>query len=856
MRKHDQRSSVSYLVVLGVLLSLVMVFGNQPVAHAKQHKNVLYISSYNGNFESVPMQIAGIQSVLEPEEIHLDMEYMDTKRFATKENELLFYDMLKYKMSHLPAYDAIIVGDDAALQFAMDHQKQLFDGVPIVFLGVNNFDRAYVASENSYITGIIEETSLRDNIAIARSINPKATKVVAIVDNTMTGLGDREQFYRAEHEFPELQFDDINAAEYTFDEVGDLVETIGNDTILLYLSMYTDKNGENLTITDASKLLSRHAKVPIYRAEVGGVGIGVFGGKMVNYKESGKIAAQMVLDCFHGTPIESIKTIMTSPNYYVFDYKLIQKFKIDKSLIPDNATYVNKETNIFEENKDLFLSAMLIMALLIVFSVILFIDNIKRRMMEKALKKSNEQLSETYEDLCATEEELRAQYQTIQEHAEKIEDLYIENEFLAQHDYLTNLPNRMNFMNKLKKEIEMNNPGAILLIDLDNFKNINDTLGHTYGDVVLKEVADRLMSISDDKIYVSRFGGDEFLILIANETSKEKIKKYIALIKNKFDIPFTLMSKENYIQFSIGVSRFPYDCLEVNQLVMYADTAMYKAKTLGKNNYIFYADEMLEELRDKSEIEGILRHAIKEEGFMLMYQPQVDVQTGEIDSFEALLRLKYHNIPPDKFIEVAEDTGLIMEIGRWVVKEVVEQLALWKIKGMPMKTVSFNFSSKQLRDTYFLTFLENLLTKNDIDASYVEIEITESSLLASTDNILKFLNQLKKLGLKIALDDFGTGYSSINYLTYIPADKVKLDKSLSDKFLEIENFSVMDSIISLAHSLNFQITAEGIEEYHQYIRLKMGGCDYIQGYFFSKPLGVLDVEKIYEKNLLEIVCFE
>ncbi|MDF2487254.1 MAG: hypothetical protein K0R46_3422, partial [Herbinix sp.] len=218
---------------------------------------------------------------------------------------------------------------------------------------------------------------------------------------------------------------------------------------------------------------------------------------------------------------------------------------------------------------------------------------------------------------------------------------------------------------------------------------------------------------------------------------------------------------------------------------------------------------------------------------------------------EALLRLNDHNISPGIFIPVAEETGHIIEIGRWITEEAIMQLDSWRKKGYQEKIVSINYSSKQMRDKHYITYLKHLLKEYDISPKFIEIEITESIFLEDDTQTLEFLKELKEAGIKIALDDFGTGYSSLNYLTYIPVDKLKLDKSINDKFLLSENIGVMDSIISLAHSLRLKITAEGIEDMDKYLQLRNSGCDYIQGYLFSKPLKAEEIEKIYNRNLLE-----
>jgi EAL domain-containing protein (putative c-di-GMP-specific phosphodiesterase class I) len=351
-------------------------------------------------------------------------------------------------------------------------------------------------------------------------------------------------------------------------------------------------------------------------------------------------------------------------------------------------------------------------------------------------------------------------------------------------------------------------------------------------------------------MYISRFGGDEFLIHISGEFNKKSIEAMLHKILKQFETELVIDNIEYFVSFSIGITSYPIDSNEITQLLMYADTAMYKAKQTGKNKYMFFCNNMMVELQNKKQIEIILRNALKTNGFTLVYQPQTEVSSGEIIGFEALLRLKDADIPPLKFIPVAEETGLIIDIGRWVTGEVINQLVHWKNKSFHLKPIAINYSSKQLADMEYVNYMAELLKEKEIDPKYIEIEITESILLENSEETHNFLGKLKELGIRIALDDFGTGYSSLNYLTYIPVDKIKLDKALCEKFLRLDNIKVMNSLISLAHSLDLVITAEGIELMEQYERLKLGGCDYIQGYLFSKPLNNSDIEKIYHCNML------
>jgi diguanylate cyclase (GGDEF)-like protein len=804
---------------------------------ALDNKRVLFISSYSESFITVPDQIQGLQYVLHNHGATLDIEYMDTKRLSTEENIQNFYHSLKYKLDKLPVYDAIIVGDDAALQFALDYQEDLFHGIPIVFFGINDKERAQEANARSNMAGSIEETSLIENIEIARRFNPDATKVIGIVDGTLTGQGDLKQLMEAGKAFPIMKFEALNISEYTFSEFGIILENVEQNTIILFLSMNQDHNGTYLELEDQFGFIREHTTLPVYRASVGGVGNGLLGGRMIDYNTMGVEAAETVHQILTTTSIDELELNKETPYYYIFDYKLIKKYKIDEKLIPEDAVFVNKEVSVFERYRRQLIALGIIFLFLGILSTVLMIDNIKRRKMQKELQESHEDLISTNEELMASEEELQLQYDKIEE--------------MAKHDYLTKLPNRMHFVERLSEILMSGASGAIMLLDIDNFKSINDTLGHVYGDHLLRMVADRFNQISDEKMFCARLGGDEFLIMLQQVKEKNTINEYAQKIQKLFEEVFIYDGIENYINFSMGVTQFPQDSTNLDQLIMNADAAMYKVKHSGKNSYIYYQETMKDEIKSKKDMEGLLRQAIKEKGFNLNYQPQVDAKTGEIIGFEALLRLNNYNISPGLFIPVAEETGHIIQIGRWVAEEAIMQLDRWRRKGFKEKIISINYSSKQLRDRNYIPYLKHLLREYDISPEYIEIEITESFFLENDTQTMEFLMELKETGLRIALDDFGTGYSSLNYLTFIPVDKIKLDKSINDKFLKTENIEVINSIISLAHSLKLKLTAEGIEEMDKYLQLRNGGCDYIQGYLFSKPLKAEDIEHIYNMNLLE-----
>ncbi len=970
MVKKDKQDA---LVIIVFLVVIIFSFSALLTVKAvEDQKNVLFISSYSQAFQTVPDQIKGIQSVF-GDRYNLDIEYMDMKRLETKENEELFFSRLTYKLSKLASYDAIIVGDDAALVFAMDYQDKLFPEIPIVFFGINDYERGKKAASNPFMTGIYEETSLGENIEIALRFNSDAQRVVGIVDSTLTGIGDQQQLEEVSKAFPDLEFASLNSSDYSFEELGKMLEALGNDTILIYQSMNEDKTSAYMNLSETFFFLKDHTRIPVYRASYGGVGKGLIGGKLIDYEGFGQRSAQLVIDVLNGQPIEQMALIEETPYYYIFDYELIQKYGIDEKLIPAGAELINKPESFLEKYQSIVLPLMAVLGFFVVMIAVLLIDNIKRRRIENELTTSNKKLKETYEVLSATEESLREQYRIIDNQASevgilnqkykmategtnsviweldlvneeltlsenileiisdeiKLQENYnvltdqlisskskmtlikeVENylnddikelnfqipikinedekkwflirgnkifdenkknhkmhgllidmtktkeqesyiEYLANYDCLTGLANRMKFTEHLSEALDQKQSGAVLLFDLDNFKSINDTLGHVYGDHLLKEIALRLSSLSSEKTIISRLGGDEFLILRLGSQNYDELIGFVDDVWAVFRRDFVVAGIRNKINISLGISCFPSDSQNTEELLMNADTAMYQIKHKGKNDFVFYDKSMKDEIQYKLEVESILKEALREDGFKLHYQPQVRLKDGEIIGFEALLRLKNYQIYPDVFIKIAEETGLIVEIGRWVAKEAVNQLTSWRKKGLEGKPIAINFSSEQLRDRGFIQYLKELLWENDLETSQIEIEITESILVENNPETLLFLNALKKSGFKIALDDFGTGYSSLNYLTFLPVDKVKLDKSINDKFISDDNMEVMDSLIMLVHSLDLEIIAEGIEDWARFEQLKNSNCDAIQGYLFSRPLPPEEIESFYHQNLVD-----
>ncbi|MTI65756.1 MAG: EAL domain-containing protein [Firmicutes bacterium] len=431
-------------------------------------------------------------------------------------------------------------------------------------------------------------------------------------------------------------------------------------------------------------------------------------------------------------------------------------------------------------------------------------------------------------------------------------DIKRKYKFLTDNDSLTKLYNKDFFINELDKRIKKNEKVSILLIDIDGFSKINDNLGHIVGDLILKEISIRLKKYKDVFDVISRFGGDEFILLYESVNIREifEISKRILDLFNK---PFIIDKHRIYLSASIGLSLYPYHGLNSSFLIKNAETAMYKAKDCKEDKIILYDKNFNSELWEQFTIENKLRNSIEKDELYIKYQPVVSTKTGKVIGAEALLRWESEEmgfIPPDKFIPIAESSGMIYKIGNWVLKNACIQNRKWIDQGFNPIFMAVNISSKQLEQLDFPDIVINILKETKLSSKFLELEITESVCAKNFDRIIKNLNKLKKLGIKISMDDFGTGYSSLNKLKELNINKLKIDKSFLMDIKKIENTKIITAIISMAKSLGVDIVAEGVEtnEHLHFLKGKM--CDMLQGYFFSKPVSDTTFEKLLSKKYI------
>lgn len=428
---------------------------------------------------------------------------------------------------------------------------------------------------------------------------------------------------------------------------------------------------------------------------------------------------------------------------------------------------------------------------------------------------------------------------------------------LAYYDSLTGLPNRVLFEDRLNNAISLakrtDTKLAVIYFDLDDFKKINDTMGHFFGNELLKKVSDHLKIYIRDCDTLARLGGDEFAILLQNVICIEDILNFGDRLKEAFNNFFLINNTTVYIKSSFGLAIYPEDGQTLDELLKNADTAMYKAKELGKNNFQAYNIHMKYALMKKIGIEKNLRTAISNNEFVLHFQPQINIKTGLLRGFEALIRWvdpEGRLIPPLEFIPIAEETGLIVPIGEWVLRQACTLNKLWQKKTDSELIVSVNISTIQLKQQDFVQLVKNVLLETDYKPELLELELTESVLIDSFKNVIPKLDELKAMGIRLSMDDFGTGYSSLNYLRMLPIHTLKIDKSFIH---DIKNNSfgqgMADSIISLVHKLNLEIVAEGVETHEQLDYLNKSECDIVQGYLISKPLSETEIINYLNNSL-------
>lgn len=833
----SSRLGTRHIIIFFIIIMLSAMFSMVSGIALKNEdqKHVLILNSYHEGFTWTREIVSGILSTLYSSDHLLDIsiEYMDWKNYPTEDNLKRLAEYYRYKYRDRKV-DVIITSDDAALDFSLKNRAELFSDAPVVFCGVNEVGFETIASGHDNVTGILEQVDPGDTVKLAIEAMPNLKKIYIVYDTTESGMSSGQialsTLKKIRPDIEGVSFNDM-----TYQEIFDAVEHIGSDSAIFIVSFYSDREGKSMSFEQLCHMISQRSKVPVFHLYDFTIGHGAIGGSMLSGKLQGEYAAKIALRILEGEsasdiPISREKTVRT-----VYDYEQLIRFGIPLDRIDPNSEIINDPFAFFRKYRLSILGVLGVIAILTVLIIILFIYVRRLKIAEKKLQESYEEMEATYEELYATQGELSVKYEEMKDIQEKLRQN-------AYHDSLTGLPNRLSLFENMEEIIKSKKDElcALLYVDSDNFKFINDTLGHTYGDKLIVKIGKRLSSILKKNQKIYRLGGDEFIICFTGPNSISDVEKFAEKIIQSFARPFNIGESTLYVTVSVGIAIYPDHGTDTEELLRHADLAMYRAKATGKNRYYIYNKDLQTEFENRMKIEKNLRGAIANNEFFLYYQPQMDILESKITGFEALLRWKNPEmglVPPLDFIGIAEETHLIIPIGQWVLKNACMFLKKLNDMGYQDMMVAVNVSILQLLQEDFVEMVLWTIEESGLRPDQVELEITESILVQSYQTIRDRLLQLKEAGVKIALDDFGKGYSSLSSLRQLPINTLKIDKSFVDSISTGRiGESFIDTIVMMGRKMGLVVLAEGVEKKEQMEYLIKRKCHRAQGYFISRPM--------------------
>lgn len=545
--------------LMTLLFIAVMCILTGVTSYAKEEEvnnnRILFISSYSLSRDTVQLEIEGIQSA-QPDDFILDYEFMDTYRVYDDTAMQLFYEGLKYRLSQVEEYDAVILGDDAALRFFLKYREELFLTQPAFYIGVNDEALSKRVEKDPNIKGIMERLPVKENLEKALEIYPEAETVYAIVDDSLMGTAESQNYDAMQKEFPDLNFEKINTSQFTQEELRKQIMAMPEKAILIYYCMNEDAEGRQYTNKEAVNFISLYTKIPIlYFLENDRIGENILGGYCFSIKNSATEVMKAAVKVVRGDRKMQYVYFKDSGLYvWSLNADMLKKFQISRKYFPDDTVYVNDVPSFWEKNSEIITPIILIVVVLCAISAWLCLDNVKRRKMMKEMEEMKDHL-----------------------------------ENASQHDFLTGLPNRSKFMSDLQEIIAKKQPCTVIMLDLDNFKGINDTMGHAMGDEALKGVANRLKTLRTPLLTAYRFAGDEFILILRSDNPKISDNAVMQCLQ-VFRKPYKMMGKPMDIHGSIGAACYPADTLDMETLIVCADDAMYAIKKEGKNGCMFYRD--------------------------------------------------------------------------------------------------------------------------------------------------------------------------------------------------------------------------------------------------------------------------
>ncbi|PKM58521.1 MAG: hypothetical protein CVU98_00625 [Firmicutes bacterium HGW-Firmicutes-3] len=826
------------LVFLSLFL-LLLASSYTNASEASRSQNILIINAYHFTYEWTLNQNQGLIEVLNthyPNAI-IYTEFLDWKRFPEisllEENR----QFLKNKYKDVPI-DLILTTDDMGLIFALDSRLEFFHDAPIVFSGIIGSTAIDILGGANNVTGVYEEMDPEGALRLIARLQPDVKKIHLIHDTSESGQRTANAFYDALSRFGSDFYEIDNLSHLSFNDLLLEVTTFEKDSAIMMISYNRSIDGLIETPEHFGRLISSASVVPVYSIDEFLLGTGITGGTFLSGQLQGQELGKLAIQILEGQQADNLEHVKEATVYTAVDEDQLNRFGLDKNALSEDIEILNEQFSFFETYSELVLTIEIILGIMSLFIFLLIVGIRKYRISEKKILHQKNNLQILNEQLTSSEEELIAQNNALLSY-----QLNLEHE--AYHDAMTSLPNR-NFLNQHFDQMVLSSNNqtqktALVFVDLDNFKYINNTYGHPFGDRVLKVIAVRLKDFKESTFTI-RLNGDEFILLIPirQDDTEAYLFQVMNSLKNLFIRPVHIDDQNIRLTSSIGYSIFPDDGQDLDELLIQADMAMYHAKKTGKSTYRHYEHQMGDKMENDYILVSHLRKAYENKELALNFQPQIDSKTHKIVGFEALLRWnssELGNVSPLKIIPLAESSGLILPIGQCVLEQAI-RFALDMLDYMEEPfLVSVNISVIQLLEASFVDDLIETLASYELEPAYLQLEITESILIESYDVILGKLMKLQAHGISLSLDDFGTGYSSLSYLQQLPLAELKIDKKFIDEITHPNtDYILIDSIIMLAQALNLKVVAEGVEKELQAQYLEAKGCHVIQGYYYGKPM--------------------
>lgn len=841
-----------YILFLYMIFTLTL-FNNMTFSESEpQPRHILVLNAYHFNYEWTFNQNIGVNQTISsafPDAIIYN-EFLDWKRFPDEDLLMKQATLLGDKYKNIDI-DLILTTDDKGLIFAMDYRKAYFDNAPIAFSGIIEHTALSIIGNEKNISGVYENMAPSGALDLMALLKPNLNKIIVIHDLSESGLRTYEAFTN-DYQKHVLRLSTVveDWSEFPFDELLAKVPLLDSNSVIMLISYNISSDGFIEKPEIFGEMLSKASSVPIFSVDEFLLNHGIVGGTFLSGVLQGETLGKLGVQLLEGTSPDSMPHVSDATVYSAVDENQLIRFGLKKNVLPKEVNIINAHFSFFETYKNIVIGTLLIFCFLLIYILMMFVNIQKRKKSEREIRLQKVTLQELNEQLAISEEELRAQNESLQEYQGHLE-------YIAKHDALTTLPNRIYLEEYISNHFDNASgtpyePIAIVFIDLDNFKFINNTYGHHFGDQVLRIVSNRLAEVNIGQ-FTARIGGDEFILVIKNlESERLLLENVFNRIKHAFSLPLIIDQEFITVSASIGYSLYPEDGSTSEELIMQADLSMFNAKKSGKSKYMHYDKAMSNTLENDHLLISHIKNAYENKDFTLHYQPQIDATTGEIVGFEALLRWyskEFGYIPPDKIIPLAESTGLIIPIGLCIIEQSIQfALEMKKTLSTHFK-VSINISVVQLLENNFEDELFERLNRYHLAPQYIQLEITESVLIETSGTMILKLNSIRDRGISISLDDFGTGFSSLTYLQKLPINEIKIDKSFIDEMLtDSKPAKLVDTILYLAKELNLNVIAEGVETKEQQDYLLNHGCSVMQGYYNSKPLPIEEVVLFCEKR--------